>query len=64
MHTDDYFFQKDLLAHKVYSSWQFIIFTRKNISVVEYCLVTIKNIIEKMTMKTIRWEQDLFSDFI
>lgn len=64
MYTDDYSFQKDLLAHKVYSSWQFITFTRKNINVVEYCYVTIKNIIEKLTMKTVRWEQDLFSDFV
>lgn len=26
--------------------------------------MTIKNIIEKLTMKTVRWEQDLFSDFV
>lgn len=63
MYTDDYVFQKDLFTHKVYSSWQFITFTRKNIDIVNYCFVTIKNIIEKMTIKTIRWEQDLFSDF-
>lgn len=64
MYTDDDIFQKDLLAHKVYSSWQFITFTRKNIGVVEYCFMTIKNIIEKMVTKTVRWEQDLFSDFV
>lgn len=64
MYTDDYAFQKDLLNHHVYSAWQFITYTRKNIDVVEYCFTTIKNIIEKMTTKTVRWEQDLFSDFV
>lgn len=63
MCMDDYVFQKDLLTHKVYSAWQFITFTRKNIEVVEYCFTTIKNIIEKMTIKTVRWEQELFSNF-
>lgn len=64
MYTDDYAFQKDLFNHHVYSAWQFITYTRKNIDVVEYCFTTIKNIIEKMTTKTVRWEQDLFSDFV
>lgn len=64
MYTDDYAFQKDLLNHHVYSAWQFITYTRKNIDVVEYCFTTIKTIIEKMTIKTVRWEQDLFSDFV
>ena len=63
MYTDDCAFQKDLFVHKVYSSWQFIISARKNISIVEYCFTTIENIIEKMSIKTVRWEQDLFSDF-
>lgn len=30
MYLDDYAFRKELLTHKVYSSWQFITFTRKN----------------------------------
>lgn len=64
MYTDDYNFQKDLLTHKVYTSWQFIQFTRKNIETVQYCYETIKSIIEKLTIKTVRWEQNLFSDFI
>lgn len=64
MYTDDYAFQKDLLNHHVYSAWQFITYTRKNIDVIEYCFTTIKTIIEKMTIKTVRWEQDLFSDFV
>ena len=63
MYIDDYAFQKDLLVHKVYSSWQFIKYARKNIDIVKYCYITIKNIIEKMTTKTVRWEQNLFSDF-
>lgn len=63
MYSEDYLFQKDLLAHKVYSSWQFIIYTRKNIEIVQYCYETIKTIVEKMTIKTVRWEQNLFSDF-
>lgn len=64
MYTDDFVFQKDLLVHKVYTSWQFIEFTRKNIETVQYCYDTIISIIEKLTIKTIRWEQNLFSDFI
>ena len=64
MYIDDYAFQKDLLVHKVYSSWQFIKYARKNIDIVKYCYITIKNIIEKMTTKTVRWEQNLFSDFV
>ena len=58
MYTDDYNFQKDLLTHKVYTSWQFIQFTRKNIETVQYCYETIKSIIEKLTIKTVRWEQN------
>lgn len=31
--------KKDLLAHKIYSSWQFIKYTEKNIDIVHYdCL--------------------------
>lgn len=63
MYEKDLDFQKDLLAHKVYSSWQFIEYTRKNLEVVEYCFSTMKTIIEKMSIKTTRWEQDLFADF-
>lgn len=64
MYTDDYQFQKDLLTHKVYSSWQFIEYARKNMAIVNYCFMTLKNIIEKMTMQTVQWEQKLFSDFV
>lgn len=64
MFDNDYDFQKELLGRNIYTSWQFITYTRKNIAIVEYCLETIWNIIEKMTVKTVRWEQDLFSDFM
>ena len=63
MYIDDYQFQQELLSHKAYSSWQFILFTRKNIETVQYCYGIINRIIDKMEMKTVRWEQDLFSDF-
>lgn len=63
MYQDDYSFQKALFDHKVYSAWQFIQFTRKNIETVKFCFSTINSIIEELTLKTIRWEQDLFNDF-
>ena len=50
--------KKDLLAHKIYSSWQFIKYTEKNIDIVHYCADTINNLVDKMEMKTIRWQQD------
>lgn len=64
MFDNDYDFQKELLGRNIYTSWQFITYTRKNIAIVEYCFEIIRNIIEKMTVKTVRWEQDLFSDFM
>lgn len=63
MYTDIHTFQQDLLTHKVFSSWQFIVDTQKNIDVVNFCFTTINKIIEKVTIKTVRWEQDLFSNF-
>lgn len=57
-------FQKDLAAHHVFTAWQFIQYTEKNISIVEYCAAVINNTIDKMNQKTVRWQQDLFSDFI
>ena len=56
--------KKDLITHKIYSSWQFVEYTEKNIATVHYCADTINNIISKMTMKTVRWQQDIASDFI
>lgn len=56
--------KKDLITHKIYSSWQFVEYTEKNIATVHYCADTINNIISKMTMKTVRWQQDIVSDFI
>lgn len=56
--------RKDLIAHKIYSAWQFIEYTEKNISTVQYCADTLNNIIGKMTMKTVRWQQDIVADFV
>ncbi len=56
--------KKDLISHKIYSSWQFIEYTEKNIKTVKYCADTINNIVDKMSIKTIRWEQDILSDFV
>ena len=56
--------KKDLIVHSIYSSWQFVEYTEKNIETVRYCAETIKNIIDKMTMKTVRWQQDVASDFV
>ena len=56
--------KKELVAHKVYSAWQFITYTEKNIDTVQYCADTINNIIGKMTMKTVRWQQDISTDFV
>ncbi len=56
--------KSDLIVHKIYSSWQFIEYTEKNIETVRYCADTINNIVSKMTMKTVRWQQDIASDFV
>lgn len=56
--------KKELVTHKVYSAWQFITYTEKNIDTVQYCADTINNIIGKMTMKTVRWQQDISADFV
>lgn len=56
--------RKDLITHHIYSAWQFIEYTEKNLETVRYCAATIKNIIDKMTMQTVRWEQDIMSDFV
>lgn len=56
--------KKDLVTHKIYSAWQFIEYTEKNIETVRYCANTLDNIIKKMTMKTVRWEQDIASAFV
>ena len=63
MFSTDLDFQKDLAAHHVYTAWQFIEYTHKNISIAEYCADIIQKIVEKMSQKTIRWEQNLFADF-
>lgn len=48
----------------MFTAWQFIQYTQKNIHIVEYCADILEKVIEKMAQKTIRWQQDLFSDFV
>lgn len=64
MFLKDEDFQADLLKHKVYTAWQFILYTRKNISITQYCADTLIRIISKMENKTVSWEQDISSDFV
>ena len=52
MFTNDTDLKGALLDHKVYSAWQFIQFTYKNIETVSYCYQTINNVINKMSIKT------------
>lgn len=56
--------KRELITHNIYSAWQFIEYTEKNIATVHYCADTIKNIIDKMAEKTVRWQQDIASDFV
>lgn len=56
--------KRELIKHKIYSSWQFIEYTEKNIATVRYCADTIDNLVKKMAIQTVRWEQDIASDFI
>ena len=62
MFANDADFKNDLVAHKIYSSWQFIQFAQENINIAEYCYSTINQIVEKLNNKVGRWEQELFSD--
>lgn len=56
--------KRDLITHKIYSAWQFIEYTEKNIATVRYCAETIDILVKKMTMKTVHWQQDVASDFV
>lgn len=56
--------RRELINHKIYSAWQFMEYTEKNIATVCYCAETIDSIVKNMTMKTVRWEQDIVSDFV
>ena len=51
--------KRELIEHKIFSAWQFMEYTEKNIATVEYCANTIDSLIKKMTMKTVRWQQDI-----
>ena len=48
MFANDADFKNDLVAHKIYSSWQFIQFAQENINIAEYCYNTINQIMEKI----------------
>lgn len=56
--------QKLLYDNNVYSAWQFILYSRKNLEIVQYCYDTIIRIIDKLENKTERWEQELFANLI
>lgn len=56
--------KRELIEHKIFSAWQFMEYTEKNIATVEYCANTIDSLIKKMTMKTVRWQQDISADFV
>lgn len=45
--------KKELIAHKIYSAWQFITYTEKNINTVQYCADTIDKVIGNMAMMSI-----------
>ena len=56
--------KRELIEHKIFSAWQFMEYTEQNIATVEYCANTIDSLIKKMTMKTVRWQQDISADFV
>lgn len=56
--------KRELIEHKIFSAWQFMEYTEKNIATVEYCANTIDSLIKKMTMKTVRWQQDISADLV
>ena len=56
--------KRELIEHKIFSAWQFMEYTEKNIATVEYCANTIDSLIKKMTMKTVLWQQDISADFV
>lgn len=64
MITNDKLFKKDLIKHKIYTAWQFIEFTRKNIATAQFCKDTLANIINNMTKDSILWEQNAFFDLV
>ena len=48
---NDELFKKDLIKHKVYTAWQFIEFTRKNIATVQYCKDTLTALIDNISKR-------------
>lgn len=64
VNLNDIDIQKELVTQSAYTSWQFIEYARKNMEIADYCAATINRIVQKLSIKTIRWEQDLFSGLI
>lgn len=56
--------KRELIEHKIFSAWQFMEYTEQNIATVEYCANTIDSLIKKMTMETVRWQQDISANFV
>lgn len=56
--------KKDLINHKIYSAWQFMEYTNKNIETTRYCSKVLTSLIEKMKVKTERWEKEIALDFV
>lgn len=56
--------KKNLITHKIYTAWQYIEYTERNIATVRYCADILRKIIEKMSIKTVRWQQDIMSEFV
>lgn len=63
MFASDIDFKKDLMAHNIFSTWQFIQNAKKNLDIASFAATTITNIISNMTNETVKWEQDLFRGF-
>ena len=55
--------QKDLIEHKIYSAWQFIEYTQENINIANYCVNIINKIIDKLEIKTDRWQEEMETRF-
>lgn len=54
---------KDLIEHKIYSAWQFIEYTQENINIANYCVNIINKIIDKLEIKTDRWQEEMETRF-
>ena len=62
MITNSFDFKNDLISHNVYTAWQFVENTQKNIAITEYCADTINRIVNEMTATSNHWEELLFAN--